>query len=301
MTSKTANWEFSEELFEEYKKKSQIAEVWRRLKKSKTAMLGLFVLATIILLALFADLIRNYQSMAIEQNIMNRLQSPNSTHWFGTDAQGRDLFARVIHGARISLLLGFSCTAISVFVGLILGSVAGYFGGKIDGVIMRILDSIMSIPAILLSLAIVAVLGQSIPNLIIAMTVAYVPGFARIVRASVLTVIGNEYIEAAKASGLGTFRIISKYVLPNAFGPIIVEITMSVASVIKAVAGLSFIGLGIIPPTPEWGAMLSESREFMRYNPYLVLYPGLAIVLTSLSLNLLGDGLRDALDPRLKD
>ncbi|NLB49988.1 MAG: ABC transporter permease [Clostridiaceae bacterium] len=301
MTSKTANWEFSEELFEEYKKKSQIAEVWRRLKKSKTAMLGLFVLTTIILLALFADLIRNYQSMAIEQNIMNRLQSPNSTHWFGTDAQGRDLFARVIHGARISLLLGFSCTAISVFVGLILGSVAGYFGGKIDGVIMRILDSIMSIPAILLSLAIVAVLGQSIPNLIIAMTVAYVPGFARIVRASVLTVIGNEYIEAAKASGLGTFRIISKYVLPNAFGPIIVEITMSVASVIKAVAGLSFIGLGIIPPTPEWGAMLSESREFMRYNPYLVLYPGLAIVLTSLSLNLLGDGLRDALDPRLKD
>ena len=301
MTSKTANWEFSEELFEEYKKKSQIAEVWRRLKKSKTAMLGLFVLTTIILLALFADLIRNYQSMAIEQNIMNRLQSPNSTHWFGTDAQGRDLFARVIHGARISLLLGFSCTAISVFVGLILGSVAGYFGGKIDGVIKRILDRIMSIPAILLSLAIVAVLGQSIPNLIIAMTVAYVPGFARIVRASVLTVIGNEYIEAAKASGLGTFRIISKYVLPNAFGPIIVEITMSVASVIKAVAGLSFIGLGIIPPTPEWGAMLSESREFMRYNPYLVLYPGLAIVLTSLSLNLLGDGLRDALDPRLKD
>ena len=293
--------EYDLSMLKEYQKKSPLAEIWHRMKKSKLAMIGLAIVVTLALICIFADVICNYQTMAIEQNISNRLQPPSAEHWFGTDAQGRDLFARVIHGTRISLSLGLSCTIISALLGLLLGAVAGYFGGQVDNVIMRVLDCLMCIPGILLALAIVAALGQSLVNLIIALTVSYVPSFARIVRASVMTVVGNDYIEAARASGLDTGRIIAKYVLPNAAGPIIVEVTMNVASIIKAVASLSFIGLGIVPPTPEWGAMLSESREFMRYSPYLVIFPGLAIVIASLAFNLLGDGLRDALDPRLKD
>lgn len=293
--------EYDEQLLKEYKKVNPAAEVWHRLKKSKLAMLGLFFILLLAFVAIFADFICDYETMAIGQNISISKQPPSVEHIFGTDGQGRDLFARVIHGARISLGLGLACTALSALLGLILGSICGYFGGLIDSVVMRVLDCIMCIPGVLMALALVAALGQSIGNLIIALTVSYVPSFTRIVRASVMTVAGNEYVEAARASGLSTSRIITKYILPNAAGPIIVEVTMNVASIIKAVASLSFIGLGVVPPTPEWGAMLSESREFMRYAPYLVIFPGLAIVITSLAFNLLGDGLRDALDPRLKD
>lgn len=293
--------EYNEQFLKEYKKVNPAAEVWHRLKKSKLAMLGLFFILLLAFVAIFADFICDYETMAIGQNISISKQPPSMEHIFGTDAQGRDLFARVIHGARISLGLGLACTALSALLGLILGSICGYFGGLIDSVVMRVLDCIMCIPGVLMALALVAALGQSIGNLIIALTVSYVPSFTRIVRASVMTVAGNEYVEAARASGLSTPRIITKYILPNAAGPIIVEVTMNVASIIKAVASLSFIGLGVVPPTPEWGAMLSESREFMRYAPYLVIFPGLAIVITSLAFNLLGDGLRDALDPRLKD
>lgn len=294
-------YEYNEQLLKEYKKVNPAVEVWHRLRKSKLAMLGLFFILALTFISVFADFICDYETMAIDQNIMERLQGPSMEHWFGTDGQGRDLFARVIHGARISLGLGLACTALSALLGLILGSICGYFGGVIDNVVMRALDCIMCIPGVLMALALVAALGQSTMNLIIALTVSYVPSFTRIVRASVITVAGNEYVEAARASGLDTPRIITKYILPNAAGPIIVEVTMNVASIIKAVASLSFIGLGVVPPTPEWGAMLSESREFMRYSPYLVIFPGLAIVITSLAFNLLGDGLRDALDPRLKD
>ena len=293
--------EYDEQLFKEYKKVNPVVGVWRRLKKSKLAMLGLFFLLVLAFAAIFADFICDYESMAIELNIANRLQGPSIEHWFGTDGQGRDLFARVIHGARVSLGLCLTCSALSALLGLILGSICGYFGGVIDNVIMRVLDCVMCIPGVLMALALVAAMGQSTANLIIALTVSYIPSFTRIVRASVISVAGNEYVEAARASGLDTPRIISKYILPNAAGPVIVEITMNVASIIKAVASLSFIGLGVVPPTPEWGVMLSESREFMRYSPYLVIFPGLAIIITSLAFNLLGDGLRDALDPRLKD
>jgi len=293
--------EYDEQLLKDYKKVSQAAEVWHRLKKSKLAMLGLFFIVILAFVAIFADFIADYETLALEQNIMNMRQGPSWEHWFGTDGQGRDLFARIIHGARISLGLGLACTILSALCGLILGSICGYFGGIVDSIVMRVLDCIMCIPGVLMALALVAALGQSLGNLVIALTISYIPSFTRIVRASVMTVAGNEYVEAARASGLSTPRIIMKYILPNAAGPIIVEVTMNVASIIKAVASLSFIGLGVVPPTPEWGGMLSESREFMRYSPHLVIFPGLAIVITSLAFNLLGDGLRDALDPRLKD
>lgn len=293
--------EYNEQLLKDYKKVSQAAEVWHRLKKSKLAMLGLFFIVVLTFVAIFADLIADYETLALEQNIMDRLQGPSLAHWFGTDEQGRDLFARIIHGARISLGLGLACTFLSALCGLILGSICGYFGGIVDSIVMRVLDCIMCIPGVLMALALVAALGQSLTNLVIALTISYIPSFTRIVRASVMTVAGNEYVEAARASGLSTPRIITKYILPNAAGPIIVEVTMNVASIIKAVASLSFIGLGVVAPTPEWGGMLSEAREFMRYDPHLVIFPGLAIVITSLAFNLLGDGLRDALDPRLKD
>ena len=293
--------EYNARIFKEYKKKSHLSEIWHQLKKNKLAMFGLVIVVILALTAIFANVIASYEGRAIAQDLANRLQPPSAGHWFGTDEQGRDLFARVVHGTRISLGIGLSCAMIAALIGMLFGSIAGYFGGIIDNIIMRLLDCLISIPPILMALAIVAALGKSIPNLMIALTVAYIPIFTRLVRACVMSVAGNDYVEAARASGLGVAQIITKYVLPNASGPIIVETTMDIAGIIKAVASLSFIGLGIVPPTPEWGSMLSSSREFMRYAPYLVLFPGLAIVTASLAFNLLGDGLRDALDPKLKD
>lgn len=285
----------------QYKKKSQAKEIWRRMKKNKGAMIGLIIICIFVFFAIFADVIENYEERAIDQNVKERLQGPSSEHWFGTDAYGRDVFARIIHGSRISLTLGLATTSISVVLGGIFGAAAGYYGGKTDSIIMRIMDTIMCIPPILLALAIVAALGPGMRNLLIAITVAQVPGFTRVIRSVVLTVVDQEYIEAAKACGTLDSRIILKHILPNAMGPIIVQATMAVAGMIIAAAGLSFIGMGVQPPAPEWGAMLSQAREYMRHAPYLVMFPGMAIILAALSLNLIGDGLRDALDPRLKN
>lgn len=285
---------------ETYKKKSQVSVVWRRLKKSRTAMTGLLFISLIIIISFGADFIANYDKLVIEQNYNLRLARPSNEHWFGTDAFGRDVFARVIHGSRISLAIGFSATIASVGMGIILGSIAAYFGGHVDTIIMRILDTLIAIPEILLALAIIATIGPGAINLVIAMTVSRLSGFARIIRSSILTVVDQEYIEAARACGTSDIRIILRHILPNAIGPIIVQATMSVAKIIITAAALSFIGMGVQPPAPEWGSMLAEGREYMRNSVYLVAYPGIAIVITALSLNLLGDGLRDALDPRLK-
>lgn len=284
-----------------YKKKSQWVAVWKRLIKNKTAVAGLVILTIVIIIALCADLIADYNKVVIKQNYLDRLLPPNNDYWFGTDAFGRDVFARVIHGTRTSLIIGFSVTIIGVSIGIILGSVAAYSGGKIDTFIMRILDMFMGIPEILMAIAIIATIGSSLRNLIIAMSISRIPGFARIIRSSVLTVVDHEYVEAAKACGTSDGRIIMKHILPNAIGPIIVQATMSVAKVIINAAGLSFIGMGVQPPRPEWGSMLAEGREYMRNSMYLVVFPGISIILTALSLNLFGDGLRDALDPRLKN
>ena len=283
------------------KRNSPAREIWRRFKKSKAAMLGLGIFSVMVLLAVFADVICDYDTQVIAQDVANRLKAPSPDHWFGTDAYGRDIFARVVHGARISIIIGLAATVGSVCISGILGSIAGYYGGRIDNAIMRVLDTFLAIPGELLAMAIVASLGPSMTNLLIAVTIARIPPFTRVIRSSILTVIDQDYIESAIASGARDSYIIVKHILPNAMGPIIIQATMGVGRMILTAAGMSFIGMGVQPPLTEWGSMLAEGRDFMRYSPYITLFPGLAIILTSLALNLLGDGLRDALDPKLKN
>ena len=283
------------------KRNSPAYEIWKRFKKNKAAMLGLAIFSVMVILAVFADVICDYDTQVIAQNVANRLKPPSAAHWFGTDAYGRDIFARVVHGARISIVIGLAATVGSVCISGILGSIAGYYGGRVDNVIMRVLDTFLAIPGELLAMAIVASLGPSMSNLLIAVTIARIPPFTRVIRSSILTVIDQDYIEAAIASGARDSYIIVKHILPNAMGPIIIQATMGVGRMILTAAGMSFIGMGVQPPLPEWGSMLAEGRDFMRYSPYITLFPGLAIILTSLALNLLGDGLRDALDPKLKN
>ena len=282
------------------KKKSKFKETWGRLRKSRNAMLGLVLLILIVLVALTAPVFFNYDQDAIQQNVIERLQVPSLAHPFGTDELGRDVLARVAFGARISLVIGIVSCAICCSIGVLLGAIAGYFGGRIENAIMRFSDILMAIPSILLAIVIVAAFGINLFNIIIAVGVATIPQYIRITRASVLTVVNQEYIEAAHAIGVSTPRIIFTHILPNCFAPITVQATLRVATVIAEAASLSFLGLGIPSPTPEWGALLAAGRTFMRDYPYLVIFPGLAIMLTILSLNLLGDGLRDALDPKLK-
>ena len=283
-----------------YKKRSQIADVWMRLKRNKLAMLGLVILSILVLTAIFADVIADYDTEVIKINVLERLEGPSKDHWFGTDEYGRDIFARIVHGTRTSLFVGVISVGIALSVGGALGSIAGYYGGRLDNAIMRVLDVLLAIPSILLSITIVSALGPGLRNLMISVGISNIPGFARVVRASVLSIRDQEYIEAARAIGAKDYQIIFQHVLPNCLAPIIVLSTLKVAGAIMATAGLSFIGLGIKPPEPEWGSMLSGGRSFIRDQAHVVLFPGLAIMVTILSLNLLGDGLRDALDPRLK-
>lgn len=282
------------------KRNSQIKEIWRRYKKSKIAMLGLVLLIFVLAIAIFADIIVPYEE-AITQDPANRLQGPSGEHWFGTDELGRDVFARVVHGSRYSLWIGVSTSIFSLIIGGLLGAVAGYYGKTIDNVIMRLTDVVMAVPPILLSLAVVAALGANLTNLLIAITVSCIPNMVRMVRSTVLTVIDNDYIEAAKSYGSSDMRVILRYVIPNALGPIIVTTTMNVAAMILSASGLSFLGMGVQPPSPEWGALLSDARQYMFNAPYLLYFPGLFIVIAALSFNLAGDGLRDALDPKLKN
>lgn len=288
-----------ENVTEDAKKRSQWLEVWRRLKQNKSAMLGLAIIMVLILSALFADIIAPFG--IDDQNLMNALQKPNSTHWFGTDNFGRDIFSRVVHGSRISLQVGFIAVGIAMITGGILGAVAGYYGGRLDNFIMRMMDILLAIPSILLAISIVAALGPGLSNVMIAVGISSIPSYSRIVRASVLTLKDQEFVEAARAVGANDVRIIGRHIIPNSMAPIIVQATLGVAGAILSAAGLSFIGLGIQPPTPEWGAMLSSGRQFIRDYPHMTAFPGLAIMITIFGLNLLGDGLRDALDPRLKN
>lgn len=283
------------------KKRSQLKSVWFRYKKNRLAIIGLVMLIVMVLIAVFADFIVNYEDDAITQNVRNRLMPPGGEHIFGTDQYGRDVFARIIFGARISLFVGIVTVALSLTAGAIIGAAAGYYGGRVDNILMRLMDIFLAIPSIMMAIAIVSALGPGMTNLLIAMSISRTPQFARIVRSAIMSIKGQEFIEAAKACGTKDVRIIAKHILPNAMGPIIVQATLNMASTILGVAAMSFIGLGIQPPTPEWGSMLSDARDQMRYYPYLIIIPGIAIVLAVLSLNLIGDGLRDALDPKLKN
>ena len=281
-------------------KNSQFKDMVRRLFKNKAAVAGLIFLIFLILMAVFADVLFDYNTQCINQNIPERLQWPSAQHWFGTDEYGRDLLIRIVFGSRISLSIGFIAVLFGLIVGGVLGAVAGFFGGKIDNIIMRLCDVFLAVPMMLMAIVIVAALGASIVNLVIALSISSVPTFARIVRSAVLTVRDMDYVEAARAIGVKTPRILARYILPNCMGPIIVQTTLRVAATISNTAALSFLGLGVKAPQPEWGALLSSGREFIRDSGYLACIPGICIMLTILALNLLGDGLRDALDPRLK-
>ena len=281
-------------------KNSQFKDMVRRLFKNKAAVAGLIFLIFLILMAVFADVLFDYDTQCINQNIPERLQWPSAQHWFGTDEYGRDLLIRIAFGSRISLSIGFIAVLFGLIVGGVLGAVAGFFGGKIDNIIMRLCDIFLAVPMMLMAIVIVAALGASIVNLVIALSISSVPTFARIVRSAVLTVRDMDYVEAARAIGVKTPRILARYILPNCMGPIIVQTTLRVAATISNTAALSFLGLGVKAPQPEWGALLSSGREFIRDSGYLACIPGICIMLTILALNLIGDGLRDALDPRLK-
>ena len=284
-----------------YKKRSQVSAVWHRLKKNKLAMLGLVILCIMIGLAVFADFIADYDTVVVGLDTSQRLLTPSLQHLCGTDQFGRDVFARIIHGGRLSLSLSIISMSIAVAIGAFIGAVAGYYGGRVDDILMRLMDILLAIPPMLMSISIVAALGQSMINLLIALAIAYIPVFARVIRSTILSIKGQEFVEAARACGTSNARIILRHIIPNAIGPIIVEATLTMGAAILVISSLSFMGLGIEPPAPEWGTMLYEGREVIRSSPYLIIFPGIAIALSVMSLNLLGDGLRDALDPRLKN
>ncbi len=282
-----------------FKKQSQVREIWRRFRKNKGSMIGLVMLCLIASVLLFAPFLIPYEQ-ATTQNMAQKLATPSAEHWFGLDSYGRDLLARVIYGGRTSIGIAVLATLSSCIVGSTLGAIAGYFGGKVDSLIMRALDIFMSVPDILFTMAVVFALGANFVNLLIALTLAYFTNYVRLVRSQILSLSEVEYVEAARAGGASSARIILSHILPNAIGVIIVNTTLNIAKIILYESTLGFLGLGMPPPAPEWGQIISEAREYMRVAPHMLMFPAVAIIVTACSVNLVGDGLRDALDPHLK-
>ena len=273
-----------------------LGEIWRQLRKQRLALLGGGILLLLLVVALLAPWLAPYDPLA--QNLYQRLQPPSMSHWLGTDDFGRDILSRIIYGARISLRIGLVTISLALTSGTLLGLVAGYRGGMADMLIMRLMDLMLAFPSILLAIAIVAVTGPGIDNAILAICIVLVPQFARLVRSSVLTVREATYVEAARALGATEPRLLFYSILPNCTAPLIVQATLGLGTAILDAAGLSFLGLGAQPPVPEWGAMLSGGRELLLQAPWVMTFPGLAIFTVVLGLNLFGDGLRDALDPK---
>ncbi|WP_064093934.1 nickel transporter permease [Rossellomorea aquimaris] len=274
-------------------------EAWKSFKKNKVALVGFCIVLFFVILAITAPLIA--PQGINEQDLSKRLQAPSSEHWLGTDDFGRDILSRIIHGARISLWVGFFAVIGSSVVGSLLGIVAGYYGRWVDTIISRIFDIMLAFPSILLAIAVVAALGPSLRNALIAIAIINIPNFGRLIRSRVLSVKQEEYVMAAKAIGMSDSRILFSHVLPNSMAPIIVQGTLAIATAIIEAAALGFLGLGAQAPEPEWGKMLSDARQFMLQAPWTMIFPGLAIMLTVLGFNLMGDGLRDALDPKMKN
>jgi peptide/nickel transport system permease protein len=291
-TSETVSLDIKDEVTPPWK------ESWQSFCKNKLAVIGLGIVLFFIILAVIAPLVAPYGFK--EQELSKRLLAPSSEHWFGTDDFGRDIFSRILYGARISLWVGFFSVLGSAVFGTILGIIAGYYGRWVDTIISRIFDIMLAFPSILLAIAVVAILGPSLQNALIAIAIINIPNFGRLVRSKVLSVKQEEYIMAAKAVGMKDVRILFRHILPNSMTPIIVQATLAIATAIIEAAALGFLGLGAQAPTPEWGKMLADSKQYLVQAPWTLFFPGLAIMLTVLGFNLMGDGLRDVLDPKMK-
>ena len=281
------------------KPESRLKSMWDALKKNKAALFGMFVIIFLLIIAIIGPFITPYEPN--HQTMSEVSQTPSAAHWFGTDDLGRDIFSRVIVGTRISLFVGVAAVAFSLLIGIIVGSIAGYFGGKVDAIIMRIMDMMLSIPSILLAITLMAALGKGIDKAIIAIGVVSIPEYARIIRSSILSVKENDYVAAAKVLGNSDGRIIFKHILPNVVSSIVVRATLGISTAILDTAALGFLGLGVQPPTAEWGDMLGRVRSMVLVYPHMLIFPGLAITLAVLAFNLFGDGLRDALDPKSRN
>jgi len=276
----------------------ELADLWRRLRQNRAAIVGAGIVGVFVLLAVLAPILVPFDP--VQGNLNDRLQPASTTHWLGTDELGRDIFSRILFGARISLQIQIVAVLLALVIGVALGSVGGYLGGHVDNVIMRAMDVLLAFPGIFLALGIIAALGPGLLNLMLAAGISSVPQFARIVRASILSLKEREFVEAALALGSGSNRIMFRHLLPNCMAPIIVQSTLRMATVLLTASGLSFLGLGVQPPTPEWGAMLSNARSYLIVAPHVATIPGVAIMIVVVGFNLFGDGLRDTLDPRLR-
>jgi len=270
-----------------------------RFRKNKLAMFGVFLLFLVFLTVLLAPVLSSYESIT-KMHMSDRFTFPNAVYIFGTDEFGRDLFARVLYGGRISLLCSFAIIGIAFVIGALIGGVAGYFGGKVDTILMRFVDMLMAVPSALLAMAIITALGNGVWKLVVALAISQIARFARIVRSSVLTLRNVEFIEAAKCYGCSSLRIILKHILPNGIGPIIVSATLCLGQTILSISSMGYLGLGVASPTPEWGTIISENKINIQAYPYLGIIPGVCICLTVMAVNFIGDGLRDAFDPRTK-
>ncbi|MBB3656319.1 dipeptide transport system permease protein [Rhizobium sp. BK650] len=283
---------------------SALTEFWYYFSRNKGAVIGLFVFLIILVMAIFAPLVSphapNEQNRELLLSVPFWMDGGSFSYPLGTDAVGRDIFSRLIFGARFSLFIGVVVVTLSVFAGVLIGLVAGYFRGRVDIVIMRLMDIILAFPSLLLALVLVAVLGPGLLNAMIAISIVNQPHFVRLTRAAVMSEREKEYVVASRVAGAGTFRLMFKTILPNCLGPLIVQATLAFSAAILDAAALGFLGMGAQPPTPEWGTMLAESREFIQRAWWVVTFPGLAILITVLAINLMGDGLRDALDPKMK-
>lgn len=281
------------------RKEGQVAQVLHRMRKNKMAMAGLYIVIALIVLAIFAPWIMPYDYTAMDMTSM--YASPSWQHPFGCDDLGRDILSRLLYGARASLSMGIIATLLSTLIGMVIGSVVGYYGGKVDNIVMRVLDVIQAIPGMLLAIALSAALGSGFGNTILALSIGGIPMTVRLLRGSIMSIRNLEYIEAAEKMNCSKLRIILVHILPNSISPLIVSCTMGIGNTILTAAALSYIGLGVQPPTPEWGAMLSAGKSVLTRYPHLCIFPGLCIMLVVLAFNMLGDGLRDALDPKLKN
>ncbi len=283
---------------------SPLLSFWRSFRENRGAVLGLAVVSIVILVAIFANFLAPHDPFEQYRGFTKLppiwVDGGSWTYPLGTDALGRDMLSRLMYGSRISLFIGLSVMAVSMVVGVVLGLAAGWFGGVVDVIILRIMDLIMSIPSLVLAILIVAIIGPNLTNTIVAVTVVYLPRYVRLVRASALTELSKDYVTAAKVSGVGPWRLMFVTVLPNCLPPLIVQAALGVSDAILEAAALGFLGLGAQPPTPEWGSMLADSRDLITSHPWVMALPGIAILITVLAINLMGDGLRDALDPRLR-